>query len=290
MISRCNEIDELQEALQEAASRYHNNYRRMATHLVDFKKIGTKNRFCIEKKHGTPYVSPVNYITREDIKEVSDKEKYKSNNMDKLLRFYNHAVKTHIDGLDCWDTRVQTNELHIYCDDIKPMSNRFVPGSKVLVLGCSIGYQVYALKRLGFVAKGCDISEWAIERAITGDCICCNITDMPYEDEEFDVVLGTDIMEHIPIEWLDDALKEIKRVTKNKFLSRTPFDWQEPHWQFELGKVFSEHMINEDETFWSPRILKFFTGWKETIWFQEEEPKFWRYYLYEKEEEKSAKN
>lgn len=203
-------------------------------------------------------------------------------NEKKLYAFYDTVANTHVNGIECWETRVTENNLHIYINDIEPMAKYFKHRTKVLVLGCSIGYQVWALRQLGFDAYGCDISQWALDRAIVKNCIWCNINKMPYADGEFDNVIGTDIMEHIPMEWLDDSIREIKRVVKSKVLFRIPFDHTNVRWAFKIEKVLSEHMINQDEVWWSAQFKKYFLC-KETIWFQEEFPKFWRYYLYEED-------
>jgi ubiquinone/menaquinone biosynthesis C-methylase UbiE len=203
-------------------------------------------------------------------------------NEEKLINFYNLEAKTHENGLLCWNARHKINDMEPYLEHMRPLSKYFNQGSKTLVAGCTIGYQVYALKELGFDAHGCDISQYAIDNAITTNCICCNITKTPYADKEFNNVLATDIMEHLPEEWLDDALKEIARITKDKFLARIPFDPKEQPWLYKIEDTLSEHMINQREEWWQERMGKYFEGWKHTFWLHPGEPQVWRYYLYER--------
>lgn len=203
-----------------------------------------------------------------------------------LKNFYNNKALTHIDALDCWKNRQQNNEMHEYIKDIEPMTVNFKTKGKTLVLGCSIGYQVWALKQLGFPTFGCDISKFAIDNAVSQGCIECNIKDLPYVDGEFENTIGTDVMEHIPYEWLEASIAQIKRVTKHAFTARIPYDWQETKWLFKLEDVFSEHMINQDEAWWSNQFRKYFTEqeWSEEIIIQTEDNKFWRYYYYRRKD------
>jgi len=60
-------------------------------------------------------------------------------------------------------------------------------------------------------------------------------TDLPFQDNDFDIVLSFGVMHHIP-NWLE-ALKEIKRVLKPEgyFIY---FDIIFPNWLARIGKLF----------------------------------------------------
>lgn len=87
-------------------------------------------------------------------------------------------------------------------------------GLKILDIGCGTGALMMELIPFGEV-EGVDASEIAVtfcrsrglDRAKVG-----NITDLPYSEKTFDVVLALDVLEHIR----DDgtAIAEIKRVLK----------------------------------------------------------------------------
>ncbi len=55
------------------------------------------------------------------------------------------------------------------------------------------------------------------------DVVCSKVEDMPFEDSSFDIILATDIIEHVLN--LNDAIDQITRVLKPKgyFLFRVPY-------------------------------------------------------------------
>jgi len=49
-----------------------------------------------------------------------------------------------------------------------------------------------------------------------------SVTDMPFEDKQFDLTLCCQVLEHLPFEDFSIALKEIKRVTRYKAIISLP--------------------------------------------------------------------
>lgn len=95
---------------------------------------------------------------------------------------------------------------------LKPLA---LPGLKILDFGCNAGYLVKYLSDRGFNISGCDKSAEAIAFGGAQGIKNLKVTEndiLPYADEEFDVVLCLDVLEHLP----DDlaGIKEIKRVLK----------------------------------------------------------------------------
>ncbi len=90
---------------------------------------------------------------------------------------------------------------------IKKYLDSLPKGTKVLDAGCGEGVlvQEYA-KKLDI--KGLDL-HYASHHVTKG-----SITNMPFSDETFDVVLALDILEHINYEEQKPALDEIRRVLK----------------------------------------------------------------------------
>jgi len=93
---------------------------------------------------------------------------------------------------------------------------------KVLVLGCARGYMVQAFREKGVEAFGVDISEWAISNGaetVKEHLYCGDICDLSmWEDNEFDLVVALDVLEHIHVPDLYTAIKEATRVGKNVVL------------------------------------------------------------------------
>ena len=78
------------------------------------------------------------------------------------------------------------------------------------------------------------------------DVVCSKVEDMPFEDSSFDIVLATDIIEHVLD--LNDAIDQITRVLKPKgyFLFRVPYKEDiEPYLIEEYPYEFS-HLRNFD--------------------------------------------
>lgn len=83
-------------------------------------------------------------------------------------------------------------------------------GRKILDCGCGEGILVEEFKSKGYDIEGID-KNYESEFVKAGD-----ITNMEYPDNQFDVVLLLDVLEHLPYNEQYSALKEIKRVLKNQ--------------------------------------------------------------------------
>jgi 2-polyprenyl-3-methyl-5-hydroxy-6-metoxy-1,4-benzoquinol methylase len=112
---------------------------------------------------------------------------------------------------------------------------------RVLDVGCGIGQGVAMMRNAGIEAYGIDISErikpfWK-EGKIDKFCQVACADKIPFPDNHFDLVVCTEVMEHIPEEGIKKVLKEIKRVGSNFFftialaeaLHKMPHDGSEPH-------------------------------------------------------------
>ena len=92
--------------------------------------------------------------------------------------------------------------------------------SVVLDVGCGGGYLSEALAELGHSVSGIDLSETAIENAknhakksnLTIDYRAGSVFQLPYPDAHFDVVVASDVLEHVGD--VPRALAEIYRVLK----------------------------------------------------------------------------
>jgi len=87
---------------------------------------------------------------------------------------------------------------------------------RVLVLGAARGYLVKAFRERGVDCLGVDISPWAVEHCAEGieDYMYCgDVCDLSYwGDDEFDLVVALDVLEHIRVPDLLYAIREAARV------------------------------------------------------------------------------
>jgi len=90
--------------------------------------------------------------------------------------------------------------------------------STVLDIGCAKGFMLYDFQRLipGISVSGIDISDYAIKNAkkeVKDNCKVANATDLPFEDNSFDVSISITTMHNLEGDDLIKALKEIERVS-----------------------------------------------------------------------------
>ena len=99
-------------------------------------------------------------------------------------------------------------------------------GKKVLDVGSAIPYLCDELRKLGVEAYSCDVSNYVYQKAMELGFTWhkkCNAIDLPYQDQEFHLVLASELVEHIPPEYEDQLLHELTRVTQKYLLIRTPY-------------------------------------------------------------------
>lgn len=93
----------------------------------------------------------------------------------------------------------------------------FLKPKTCLDVGCGTGGLVQALRKLGVDAYGIDVSEHAV--AMADDSVRSflkvgSITDIPHKDNEFDVVVSFDVLEHLERGSIRKAVDETIRVSK----------------------------------------------------------------------------
>ena len=92
------------------------------------------------------------------------------------------------------------------------------PGQKVLDVGCGMAHLLYELTQVvpGLIVKGIDISEYALEHAKEEirDCLQWGqAQELPFEDNEFDLVISLTTLHNLKVYDLKKAVQEIERVS-----------------------------------------------------------------------------
>ena len=82
---------------------------------------------------------------------------------------------------------------------------RFKPAS-ILEIGPGPGLVTSLLRKLGYEVTTLDFAD------DVGADIVASVLDMPFQDSEFDVVLCSQVLEHLPFEEFERAISEISRV------------------------------------------------------------------------------
>jgi len=143
-----------------------------------------------------------------------------------------------------------------------------------LDVGCGQGYLVRECLKEGIDCYGIDISEYAVKNAVVKDKVVYgSITDIPFEDNSFDVISAFDVIEHIHPKDTEKAFSEIYRVLKKDgFLILTmPNPCYIGNWIYDLT-----HINVRPLKYWK-LILKDF-GFKLKV---EYVPSFLKYYIYQ---------
>ncbi len=96
-------------------------------------------------------------------------------------------------------------------------------GDKVLDIGCGKGFLLYEMSLIepGLELHGIDVSEYAIENAkeeIKDRLQVGNATSLPFPDNHFDFVFSITTLHNLHNYDLDQALREMERVGKKKYL------------------------------------------------------------------------
>jgi len=131
---------------------------------------------------------------------------------------------------------------------------------KVLDLGCGNGYVVSKLVDKKIDAYGIDItsSAWITKSLVNPQfnilkdrLIEGSIWDMPFKKNEFDVSFSTTLLEHIPEEMVNQTIKEILKVTKEKTIHY--IDTKQPQNQFG----YKVHMTIKPVRWWINKFAEF---------------------------------
>lgn len=98
------------------------------------------------------------------------------------------------------------------------------PGDKILDIGCGKGFLLYDFTQVvpGVEVTGLDISDYAIENSkeeVRDRLVVGNATNLPFEDDQFDLVISITTLHNLFAHELDNALREMERVGKrDKYL------------------------------------------------------------------------
>ena len=132
-------------------------------------------------------------------------------------------------GFDYWDgdRRICYGGYRYIPGRWAPVGNALInhygikPGDKILDIGCGKGYQLYELTQLcpDVEVYGVDISSYAIEHGkeeIKDRLQVCHAKSLPFPDNHFDFVFSLNTLHNLPCYELDEALREMERVGKDK--------------------------------------------------------------------------
>ena len=91
-----------------------------------------------------------------------------------------------------------------------------VSGKKILDIGCGRGRWIKFYNSLGGITTGVDLSPEAINKCREKglQAIQCDITELPFKNNTFDIVNSVTVLHHIPYEQQKRVVSELYRVLK----------------------------------------------------------------------------
>ena len=129
-------------------------------------------------------------------------------------------------------------------------------GCKILDVGCGKAFLLYELKQLlpNSEVVGFDISKHAINNAkeeIKDNLFIHNARDIyPFGDNEFDLVISLTTIHNLKIYDLKQALTEIERVGKNKYIVVEGYRNEAELFNLECWALTCESFFRPDEWIW----------------------------------------
>ncbi len=145
--------------------------------------------------------------------------------------------------------------------------------ARILDVGCGKAFLLHEFKQLlpeAFVA-GFDVSQYAIERAkeTVRDALFVHDAEdlLPYEDDEFDLVISLTTLHNLQIGGLKSALGEIERVGKNKYVVVESYRDELELFNLQCWALTCEMFLRPEEWVWLFEEFGY-TGDYEFIYFE----------------------
>ncbi len=110
-----------------------------------------------------------------------------------------------------------------YTDQRHKMLRQMIPDAvrTILDVGCGDGALTNRLAE-DWEVTGVDMSAAALEHVVT-NAVQASATDLPFPDGSFDLVLSTEMLEHLALEDYRRAIAEMSRVTRRYLLLSVPY-------------------------------------------------------------------
>jgi SAM-dependent methyltransferase len=119
--------------------------------------------------------------------------------------------------------------------------------STILDCGCATGVLVNQFQLQGFDGYGFDISEYAIKNGICKNLFHADARNLPFRNDQFDILISQDFMEHVHPDDLGLVLTEQKRILKpgGVALHFIPF-----YKEYDKPVQIDAHLCNANRAWW----------------------------------------
>ena len=129
-------------------------------------------------------------------------------------------------------------------------------GSKVLDVGCGKGFLLYEMKLLipELDIKGIDISEYGLrntKKEVKPFLKKHKAQDsLPFEDNEFDLVISLGTLHNLRLFDLEKSLKEIERVGRQAYVMLESYRNEKELFNLQCWALTAESFFDEEEWVW----------------------------------------
>ncbi len=150
---------------------------------------------------------------------------------------------------------------------------KLLPTATILDVGCGKGHLLLELSKLLPKAKivGFDISRYGIDHApeeIRNRLRIHNAAEVyPWKDRHFDLVISINALHNLRVQQLANALNEIERVGKQKYIAVEGYRNEEELFNLECWALTAEAFFHPDEWIWLHKHCGY-TGDYEFIYFE----------------------
>lgn len=122
--------------------------------------------------------------------------------------------------------------------------------------GCAYGHIVKLVENEGVFSVGVDVSKFAVGMRVTNSLVRASVTHLPFKDGSFDLGFASELMEHIPEEYVDQALDEIARVCRRCWFGIAYKEIDEIIWG-TYGKTDPSHVTVKPFNWWEQKFKKY---------------------------------
>ena len=128
--------------------------------------------------------------------------------------------------------------------------------SRILDAGCGKGFLLLEIKKKlpSIDIVGIDISKHALKEApeiLKNNFFIHNLKDtLPFNDNEFDLVISINALHNLHIPDLKTAITEIERVGKNKFIAVESYRNEKEQFNLQCWALTCESFFNKDSWIW----------------------------------------
>jgi len=124
--------------------------------------------------------------------------------------------KDYYEQKELWDRELTSQEIERI-----EIVKKYIPNDVKTILDAGCGNGAISNYLEGFNITAMDRSEEAL-KYVKNKAILGSLDNLPFEDNSFDMVMCSDVLEHLPDEIYKQTIKEFKRVSKKYILIISP--------------------------------------------------------------------